>query len=162
MSQEGLDVLGLISLKEAGKSVIDFPGGQKAGPDDIIDVPCDVWVPAARPDVLTKENVHRLKARVVAQGANIPCTMEAEAMLEARDILVLPDFVVNAGGVICAAAEYHGNTESAAFAAIDEKIRNNTALVIQKSRGEKVSMRDAATALALERVRRAQRARRWQ
>jgi glutamate dehydrogenase (NAD(P)+) len=158
---EGLDVAALLSLKEAGKSVIDFPQGQKGTTESIIDAPCDIWVPAARPDVLTRENAARIQARIVAQGANIPCTHDAEAMLQARGVLILPDFVVNAGGVICAAAEYHGGSESAAFAAIDEKIRRNTALIIEKSRRTGVSMREAAIALATDRIRNAERARRW-
>ena len=160
-SADGLDVGALVSLKEAGKSVIDSPRGEKGNTDGIIDVPCDIWIPAARPDVLTGENVGRLKARIVAQGANIPCTMEAEAILEKRGVLVLPDFVVNAGGVICAAAEYHGGSESTAFATIEEKIRKNTTLVIEQSRRAGVSMREAAIALATGRVRNAERARRW-
>jgi glutamate dehydrogenase (NAD(P)+) len=60
---------------------------------------------------------------MVAEGANIPRTAEAEAALEARKVLVLPDLVVNAGGVICAATEYRGGTETMAFGAIEEKIR---------------------------------------
>jgi glutamate dehydrogenase (NAD(P)+) len=111
-SPSGLDVSALISLKNTGKPVTDLPCGDKAGTEAIIDIPCDIWIPAARPDVLNKENAGRLKARIVAQGANIPCTPEAEAILESRGILVLPDFVVNAGGVICAATEYHGGNES--------------------------------------------------
>lgn len=161
ISANGLDVAPLISLKEAGKSVIEFPQGQKADPSGIIDVPCDIWVPAARPDVLTRENAERLQARIVAQGANIPCTDEAEAILEARGVLVLPDFIANAGGVICAAAEYHGSTESAAFSTIEEKIRQNTGLVIEESRSAGVPTRKAAIALATGRIRNAQRTRRW-
>ena len=161
ISADGLDVSALITLKDSGKPVIDFPRGEKSDTDAIIDVPCDIWVPAARPDVLTRENAGRLKARIVAQGANIPCTTEAEAMLEARGVLVLPDFVVNAGGVICAAVEYHGGTESTAFATIEEKLRRNTALVIEQSRRSNTSMRQAAMALAIGRIRNAQRARRW-
>jgi glutamate dehydrogenase/leucine dehydrogenase len=87
--------------------------------------------------------------------------MEAEAILQARGVLILPDFVVNAGGVICAATEYHGGDEAAAFTAIGEKIRKNTALVIEESRRAGVSTRDAAIALATSRVRSAARARRW-
>lgn len=160
-SAEGLDVAELVSLKETGKSVVDYPHGEKTGPEGIIDIPCDIWVPAARPDVLTRENANRLKARIVAQGANIPCTTEAEAILQGRGVLVLPDFVVNAGGVICAAAEYHGSTEGAAFATIEEKIRQNTALLIERSRSAGVSTREAATALATGRIWNAQRSRRW-
>jgi glutamate dehydrogenase (NAD(P)+) len=108
-----------------------------------------------------EENADRVKARIVAQGANIPCTPEAEALLERRGVLVLPDFVVNAGGVICAAAKYHGSTERAAFASTEEKIRQNTSLVIEKSRSAGISTREAAIALASDRVLNAQQTRRW-
>ncbi len=161
ISSEGIDVTALISVKEAGKSVIDFPHGEKAGSDAIIDIPCEIWIPAARPDVLTKENAGRIKARIVAQGANIPCTTDAEEFLESHGVLVLPDFVVNAGGVICAAAEYRNVSETEAFATIEEKIRKNTALVIEKSRRTGVSTREAAMALATDRIRNAERTRRF-
>jgi glutamate dehydrogenase (NAD(P)+) len=160
-SADGLDVSALISLKNTGQPVTDFPCGDKAGAEAIIDIPCDIWIPAARPDVLDNTNAGRLQARIVAQGANIPCTPEAEAILESRGILVLPDFVVNAGGVICAATEYHGGNESAAFGAIDEKIRKNTSMVIEESRRAGISTRAAAIALATRRVRNAERVRRW-
>ncbi len=160
-SSHGLDVAGLIALKEAGRSVIDFPSGTKAATEAIIDVPCDIWIPAARPDVLNKDNVGRLKAKIVAEGANIPCTSEAEAILEARGVLILPDFVVNAGGVICAATEFHGGNQTTAFLSIEEKIRRNTALLIDKARRVGISMREAAMGLATERIWNAQRTRRW-
>jgi len=64
---EGLDVAGLIALKETGQSVTDSPQGTKAPTEAIIDVPCDIWIPAARPDVLTKDNAGRLKAKIVAE-----------------------------------------------------------------------------------------------
>jgi glutamate dehydrogenase (NAD(P)+) len=156
-----LDVAALISWKDSGKSVLEFPQGQKTGADGILDVPCEIWVPAARPDVVTRENASRLQTRIVAQGANIPCTSEAESLLEARGILILPDFLVNAGGVVCAAAEYHGGNEGSAFASIEEKLRRNTALVIEQSRRARTSMREAAVALAMGRIRNAQQARRW-
>jgi len=70
--------------------------------------------------------------RLVAEGANIPLTAEAEAALAARGVLVLPDFIANAGGVICAAVEFRGGTESAALALIDEKIRANTEAVLNE------------------------------
>jgi glutamate dehydrogenase (NAD(P)+) len=157
----GLDVAGLIALKEAGQSVTDFPQGTKAGIDAIIDIPCDIWIPAARPDVLSKDNIGRLKAKIVVEGANIPCTTGAEAILESRGVLILPDFVVNAGGVICAVTEFHGGNETTAFVSIDEKIRRNTTLLINKARGEGISMREAAMGLATERIWNAQRTRRW-
>ena len=144
--KEGLDVGALTALKDRGKSVIDLPSGKKDNPDVITDVPCDIWIPAARPDVLNKDNVERLKTRIVAQGANIPCTPEAEAILAARGVLALPDFVVNAGGVICAATEYHGGTENTVFAIIEDKIRRNTRAILEEAGTRNISSRAAAEA----------------
>ena len=116
---------------------------------------CDIWIPAARPDVLHAGNAARLQAKLVAQGANIPATAEAEAALHARGVLVLPDFIANAGGVICAAVEYHGGTEAAAFAAIAEKIGHNMSQVLEQASRTHSMPRTAAVELAEQRVRQA-------
>jgi glutamate dehydrogenase/leucine dehydrogenase len=102
--------------------------------------------------VLRADSVVRLNTKMVAQGANIPCTLEAEVALAARGVLVLPDFIANAGGVICAAVEYDGGTEAAAFAAIDEKIRTNTRAVLNQVAASGVLPRAAAEHLARTRV----------
>ena len=60
----------MIRIKAGGGSVLDYPRGSKLGTDAVIDVDCEIWVPAARPDILHKDNVQRLKAKLVAQGAN--------------------------------------------------------------------------------------------
>jgi glutamate dehydrogenase (NAD(P)+) len=88
-------------------------------------------------------------------------TPEAEARLHARDILTVPDFIANAGGVICAAVEYRGGTETAAFETIAEKIRSNTAHVLDEVERGGIRPRQAAADLALRRVRSAMRYRRW-
>lgn len=158
---DGLDVQTLIDLKAQGKPLGAADRGRKLPLDAIIDIDCDIWIPAARPDVLRQDNVARLRTKLVAQGANIPCTPEAEENLAARGILSLPDFIANAGGVICAATEYHGGTEAQAFAAIDEKIRANTKATLEEAFGRKILPRAAAVALAERRVRRAMTLRRW-
>jgi glutamate dehydrogenase/leucine dehydrogenase len=122
---------------------------------------CDVWIPAARPDVVAEANVGRLKTRLVAQGANIPLTPGAEHALAERGVLVLPDFIANAGGVIAAAVEVRGGTAEDAFAAIERKIRANVEQVVTAARERGMLPRDAAVALATERVRAAQRYGRW-
>jgi glutamate dehydrogenase/leucine dehydrogenase len=157
----GLDVAALIAFKDQGHRLRDYPRGDKLDCDAIVEVACDVWIPAARPDVLHADNVGRLKARLVAQGANIPCTPEAELALHKRRILVVPDFIANAGGVICAAIEYRGGTQRAAFDYIDERIRTNTQAVLAESRTSGDMPRRAALALAERRVRAAMRTRRW-
>ena len=157
----GLDVARLIELKRAGKSVRDYPAGEKLEHDAVIDVTCDIWIPAARPDVIRADNVGRLKTRLVLQGANIPFSREAEATLHARGVLVVPDFIANAGGVICAAMEYRGATQLQAFQTIEEKIRVNVEAVLQETAAAKVPPRVAAERIAVKRVQEAMRLRRF-
>jgi glutamate dehydrogenase (NAD(P)+) len=156
----GLPVNDLIAFKSTGRSVHDFPGGDPIGRDDIVGVDCDVWIPAARPDVLRGDNIGRLKAETVIQGANIPATADAERWMFEHEVLSVPDFVANAGGVICAAVEYRGGSQAQAFEAIGERIRENTRLVIEEAQKSGRSLREAAEALAVQRVREAESYRR--
>jgi glutamate dehydrogenase (NAD(P)+) len=160
---DGLDVDELIRLKEAGKSVMDYPKGQKFDRDGIIDFDCDIWVPAARPDVVHEDNVHRLKAKLVVEGANIPLTYGAEKYLHEKGVLVIPDFIANPGGVICSAMEYRREilVQSEVFEVIKEKVRYNTRLVLEESRAKKIMPRDAAMHLTVQRVERAMSFKRW-
>jgi glutamate dehydrogenase (NAD(P)+) len=157
----GLDVARLIALKASGKGVVAYGGGAPLDRDAILDVECDIWIPAARPDVVREDNVGRLKTRLVLQGANIPFTDGAEQILHERGVLVIPDFIANAGGVICAAMEYHGATQAAAFAAIEEKIRANTTAMLDIVAAERVSPRRAALDLATAQVKQAMSYRRF-
>jgi glutamate dehydrogenase (NAD(P)+) len=151
----GLAIDALMAHKRAGRPLADFPGGRAIGRDALIGVPCEIWVPAARPDTLTTENVSGLQAKLVIQGANIPATEPAERWMHAHGILSVPDFIANAGGVICAAIEYHGGTQAQAFAAIEERIRANTRETLERARADGVPPRQAATRMATARVREA-------
>ncbi|MBZ0094353.1 MAG: Glu/Leu/Phe/Val dehydrogenase [Sulfuricella sp.] len=157
----GLDVDALIALKEAGGKVCDHPHGQKLERDAVIGLECDIWIPAARPDVIHEDNADRLNTRLVIEGANIPITPGAEKILHQRGVLCLPDFIANAGGVICAAMEYHGASETAALATIAEKIRHNTGEVLAQVKQCGMLPRDAALQMAITRVKRAMDTRRW-
>ena len=157
----GLDVAALIAEKRSGKSVGAHGRGKRIAPEELVDVACDVWIPAARPDVLREDNAPRLRARAVVSGANIPATEAAERILHERGVLQIPDFIANAGGVICAAMEYHGATQGAAFQAIEERIRANTEAVLADAKQRGVPERRAAVDLAVARVRRAMSFRRW-
>jgi glutamate dehydrogenase (NAD(P)+) len=152
VDSHGLDLPALLDLKAAGRSVRELSGGRAIAADDLVGVDCDIWVPAARPDVLRADNVARLRAKLVLQGANIPATADAEAAMHARGIVSVPDFIANAGGVICASVEYHGGTESQAFAVIGERIRANTAAVLTRSRARRIPPREAALEIARARV----------
>lgn len=148
----GLDVKTLIALKDQGRSVTDYSGGTPMAREAIVAVDCDIWIPAARPDVITTANVDSLRTKLILQGANIPASADAEARLHARGILSVPDFIANAGGVICAAVEYRGGTQSLAFQTIEQKIRENTHAVLEAMRSRKVAPRQAALDFAHRRV----------
>ncbi len=158
---DGLDVESLIAIKQQGGHVTDLEGGGKMGVEDIVGVDCDIWISAARPDVVRKDNADQVKAKLIVQGANIGVTEEAEAMLAERGVLCIPDFISNAGGVICASVEYHGGTEGQAIQAIDEKIRANTAEVLDRAKRTAILPRTAAVAMAVERIEKAMSLRRW-
>ena len=160
----GLDVAKLLSLKELGGAVIDYPAGPGVVTGDaesIIDVPCDIWIPAARPDVIREDNVDRLQTSMVVSGANIPMTAGAELQLHTRGVLCIPDFIANAGGVICAAMEYQGASEAAAMQIIEEKLTYNVRRILDIARKDGCLPRQAAEDMAARRVRRAMGLRRW-
>jgi glutamate dehydrogenase (NAD(P)+) len=152
---KGIDVARLIALKDSGKNVADYPDGEKLAVEAVIDIDCEIWIPAARPDVIRKDNVARLQTKLVPQGANIPFTPEAERILHEKGTLILPDFIANAGGVICASVEYHNGTQAQALQTIEEKIRANTEEVLADAKKKGSLPRQAAVELAEARVRKA-------
>lgn len=159
-NQAGFDLGALLAWKAAGNPVGTFAGGDAVDRDELVATDCEILVPAARPDAVTSANVHRVKAKVVLEGANIPLTLDAERRLHDAGVLCVPDFVANAGGVICAAVEHAGGTAAQAFQAIAEKVGTNVAAVVERSLGAKTLPREAAEAIAVERVREAMALRR--
>ncbi len=148
----GLDIPALLAHKQAGGAVAAFPGGRAVPRDSILALDCDILLPAAQPDVLTADNAGKVSARVVLEGANIPATPAAEAELHERGVLCIPDVIANAGGVICAAAEYRGAGHTEAFAEITEKIRDTTGELLDRIRGGTLMPRQAAGQMAAERL----------
>ncbi len=158
---QGLDIDTLLAIKAEGSCVTDYEDATKMDRDDVIDVECDIWIPAARPDVVNEGNVDRLNTKLVVEGANIPFTHGAEKILHDKGVLCIPDFIANAGGVICAAMEYQGASQAAAMQTIEEKLRRNTALVLQAVKQEGILPREASMELALERIHKAMSFRRF-
>lgn len=151
----GLDVNAVTDIKRKTGSVVNLPGTQQLPLAALFEVDCDILIPAARPDCIHADNADRIRAKMILQGANIPATPEAEQALWKRGVINVPDFICNAGGVICAAVEYHGGTSASAFERIALEIRRNTAEVLKRSRSEGIAPRQAALEMASERVRRA-------
>jgi len=152
---QGLNVAHLTALKEQHGKVHDYPGGQIIPPESLFALPCDILVPAARPDVIGSHNAGAIQARMILQGANIPIAPEAEKQLIDRGICTLPDFIVNAGGVISTSVEYRHGSIAEAFGVITEKIQENCQQVLRLVKEEKLYPRSAAHRLAQARVREA-------
>jgi len=152
MDPAGLDIDAMIAAKAEGETIADFAGGKQIERDSIIGVDCDVLIPAARPDVVREDNQATVKAKMIVPGANIGVTDAAERLLHDRGVLCLPDFIANAGGVICAAVEYGGGRQRDALAAIDEKIRGNTAEMLSLADRDGSLPRAAAVAMARQRL----------
>jgi glutamate dehydrogenase/leucine dehydrogenase len=152
VNPNGLDVASLMAFKQQSGTVTEFSGGYRIERDAIFGVDCDILIPAARPDVINRSNMNSIRAKLIIEGANIPISAEADGPLNARGILSIPDFIANAGGVICASVEYHGGTQGAAFQTIEEKIRENTRAVLEAMQRGNILPRAAALDLARERI----------
>jgi glutamate dehydrogenase (NAD(P)+) len=95
----GLDVPALVQHVRAKRTVAGFPGGEPMDGAKILELPCDVLVPAALENQITPKNAERVHARIVAEGANGPTTPQADKILNRNGVLVIPDILCNSGGV---------------------------------------------------------------
>ncbi len=149
--ENGLDYNALMETKKEKGTVTAHGSGRKLEAKELFGLPVDILIPGARPDVITAENVDSVKAKIVSEAANIPMAYEVEKKLMGREVLVLPDFLANAGGVISSYCETMGWDEKKMFEVVTEKITNNTKLVMERMKEN--DARAAAMDLARERVR---------
>ncbi len=106
-SETGLDIPALKAyVAKNHRSVLGFPGTVAISNADLLTLPCDVLIPAALENQITEENVNQIQAHIVAEAANGPVTLEANQALEARGVIVLPDILANAGGVVVSYLEW--------------------------------------------------------
>ena len=155
--KEGLDVVRLSDVKEKTGSVVNYKSCEVMDSKEIFSLPVDILIPAALSYSITQENAKGIKAKILVEAANIPTTSEAENILIEKNILIVPDFVANAGGVISSYAEYKGLSQklSKMFELVKEKITKNTKKVLEEADKRDISTREAALEIAKERVRRA-------
>jgi len=158
-NQEGLNFEELEKIKKETGSVTNYKPGKVLNGKEIFELPVDVLIPAAQPDVITMENVDKVKAKIICEGANIPISHEVEEILYKKGILIVPDFVANAGGVISSYAEVKGYHPKDMFALVERKIKKNVLLVLKRARDEQKSPRAVALEIAKERVLKAMKKR---
>ena len=158
-NENGLDFNQLSKIKMATGSVINYKPGRVLPSKEIFELSVDIMIPAALPDVINKDNVHKVRAKIVVEGANIPMVPEMERILHDRGILVVPDFVANAGGVISSYAEWLGETPENMFKIVEEKIKANVELVLESARAERLMPREVAMEIAQQRIKGAMQSR---
>jgi len=150
--ENGLDYETLMNTKKEKGTVTAHSSGKKLSGDELFYLDVGVLIPGARPDVINEKNVEKVRAKIVVEAANIPVKLDSEVVLHKKGILIVPDMVANAGGVISSYTEHIGGTNEQAFSMIGEKVRKNTKLVLEKSKNESIPPRDAAMSIAKERV----------
>lgn len=149
--ERGIDYDRLMKVKEETGSIINYDG-KKDSCRSIIQAPVDVLITAAIPDVIKMGDVNSVKAKLIVEGSNIPMTEQVEELLHRKGILVVPDFVANAGGVISSYVEYTGGSVPKMFKMVKEKVCKNTDLVLKLAETKKVYPRAAALEIARKRV----------
>ena len=154
MDKRGLDYERLMAAKKEHGTVTAYRGKYVKKGSNILTAPANVLIPAAIPDLVTMQNVNQIKHKLIVQGSNISMAPSVEKKLHARDVLIVPDFVANAGGVISSYVEHIGGKPKQMFKMVEGKIRKNVPLMFKEmEKNDAWTPRDAAMRIAMERVR---------
>jgi len=147
-SEEGFDDRILEKLIRQKAPLSDYPDAQKIPSEDFWKIKADILIPASITDVINHRNKDEIKAKIIVEGANIPMPDDVEEELFQRGILIVPDLIANAGGVISSYAEYRSYDAQKAFSLIRGKIRKRVKEVIKKALQTKTNPRQIALKLA--------------
>ena len=123
---DGIDLEDLMRYRKQTGSILDFPNAKNLERrEDALELDCDILIPAALENVITEENAPRIKAKIIGEAANGPITAEAEGILEAKGIVVIPDVYLNAGGVTVSYFEWLKNLSHVRFGRIEKRFEQN-------------------------------------
>lgn len=157
-NSQGLDVEALLKLKDEGGSVQNFKGGESISNNDLLELDCDILIPAAIDRVIHADNAPRVKAKVIIEAANHPLTPEADDILNDRGIRIVPDILVNAGGVVVSYFEWTQNLYQHTWDM--DRVNDELSKIMTRAftsvkdrvQAEGVTYREAAFLIGLERV----------
>ncbi|MHB8994970.1 MAG: Glu/Leu/Phe/Val family dehydrogenase [Armatimonadota bacterium] len=158
---QGLRVRDLMKFKQETGSVVGFPSCDRVTNEELLELECDVLIPAALEDTITAENAPRLKTKIIAEAANGPTAPEAQPILDDRGIFVIPDILANAGGVTVSYFEWVQSLQKLYWSAedVDHRLRDIMVrafdAVHKESAKYSLNMRDAALNIAVSRVAKA-------
>lgn len=133
-------------------SLDKYPKKFRIKPEKFWGLEVDILIPASVTDVIHRSNKNKIKAKIIVEAGNIPMTEKIEKELHNKGILIVPDFVANAGGVISSYAEYRGYNPKKMFDIVARKIKKSTEEVLVKSLKQKKNPRDVALAIAMKKV----------
>ena len=163
--QAGIDADALAHhLREGGK-LTDFPGAEVISPDDLLAIECDVLIPAALGGMIHEGNADRINTKMMIEGANSPTTPAADEILQEKGVYVIPDVMANAGGVVCSYFEWVQNLQHFRWSEreVNDKLggvmRRAYRDVDARSKEERISLREGAYLVGIERVVEASRTR---
>lgn len=134
------------------QQISEYTNGTRISEEKFWALPVDILIPASVTDVINDSNKQRIKAKIIVEAGNIPMQESIEEELHQKGIMIVPDFVANAGGVISSYAEYRGYNPKRMFETVERKITQLTQAILRKSLKSGVSPRLVALALAQKRV----------
>jgi len=159
--EDGINIKELKEYKKTNRQIAGFPGSKNISNEELLLLPCDVLFPAALENQIKKDNAKDIKAKLIVELANGPTTPEADDILFASGIPVVPDILANSGGVTVSTFEWEQNlkgehwSESEVFEKLKKIIDEETELIYNKSIELKTDIRRAAFIIALERIEKA-------
>jgi glutamate dehydrogenase (NAD(P)+) len=162
----GIDLWELEKYAAANRTIAGFAGAEQVTNEQLLELPCEILVPAAMERQITGANAAKIKCRILAEAANGPTTPEADLILDQReDLFILPDIMCNAGGVIVSYFEWVQDlqsffwTETEVMDKLFRILESAFMQVLALSRKQKVSMRMAALSVGIKRVQEAKKIR---
>ncbi|MEZ4573247.1 MAG: glutamate dehydrogenase [Thermomicrobiales bacterium] len=155
---DGLDIPAVVEFKASNGTVVGFPGSDNVTNDELLELPCDILLPAALEEQITGENADRVQARLIAEAANGPTTPEADMILYDKGVFVLPDIYANAGGVTVSYFEWVQALQ--AFPWAEQQVNERLHQIMTEAfhtvhaaaKKYNVHMRTAALCVAIQRV----------
>lgn len=142
----GIDIHDLLKYRKETGSILNYPGAESFDKTDrrrVLEFECDILVPAALENQITIENVHRIKAKIIAEAANGPTTSEAQEQLVKMGTLVIPDLYLNAGGVTVSYFEWLKNLSHMRFGRIEKRFNQNAyerlVDLVEKTTGQSIN-----------------------
>jgi glutamate dehydrogenase (NAD(P)+) len=157
-SDAGIDANALHDFLVAGGRITDFEGAEAIDAEDLIGVPCDVFIPAALGGMIHEHNADRMQCKVIVEGANSPTTPVADEILRGKDVFIIPDVMANAGGVVVSYFEWVQNLQHFRWdeREVNDKLGNIMRRAYREVSGrakeEKLDLREGAYLVGIERV----------